>query len=213
LFLGMESLMRSQTAQSAMLERLEKALGAHAAVPEVLNDTRQALDQRNLVNRAMFDALHKELKEYKDTFLLEAVVRPIVRDLISLYDDAMEIHRQVAAMLSTQERGPAPQPFFGILQNLAKNLEHHSHYMLEVLERMEVRVALPITGKLDKRNQRVVLREPAQSEEEDLTVVRSIRPGFTWRDRVFRPEEVAIKKWGLSLDSPHDGDVPDSPPA
>ena len=35
----------------------------------------------------MFDALHEELKGYKDGFLLESVHKPIIRDLISLYDD------------------------------------------------------------------------------------------------------------------------------
>ena len=32
-------------------------------------------DLRNVVNRTMFEALHAELKAYKDAFLLEAVLR------------------------------------------------------------------------------------------------------------------------------------------
>src|SRR3954470_22367990 len=62
ILLGMESLMRTQSSQNLTLDRLEKALEAHASVPEVLSDARQSLDQRNAVNRAMFDALHTELK-------------------------------------------------------------------------------------------------------------------------------------------------------
>jgi molecular chaperone GrpE (heat shock protein) len=213
LFQGMESLMRSQGTQSTTLERLEKALASHASVPEVLNDARQSLDQRNVINRAMFDALHSELKQYKDGFLLESVLRPVVRDIISLYDDAREIHRQVCSTIVELKNDPTSQPFVGFLENLSKNLEHHIHYVLEVLERMEVGVNPPLAGKLDKRAQRVIAREPAATEEEDLLVARSVRPGFSWRERLFRPEEVVVKKWGLSAETPHDGDVQDSPPA
>jgi len=35
----------------------------------------------------MFEALHTELKTYKDAFILESVLRPVIRDLISVYDD------------------------------------------------------------------------------------------------------------------------------
>jgi molecular chaperone GrpE (heat shock protein) len=213
LLVGMESLMRSQGTQSLTLERLEKSMGSHASIPEVLNDARQSLDQRNVINRAMFDALHSELKQYKDGFLLESLLRPVVRDIITLYDDAREIHRQICMTIVELKNSPMSQPFVGFLENLSKNLEHHIHYVLEVLERMEVRVNPPLLGKLDKRNQRVVLREPAPTEEEDLVVVRSVRAGFSWRERLFRPEEVVVKKWGLSTETPHDGDVQDSPSA
>ena len=213
LLLGIEALMKSQGTQSLTLERLEKSMGTHASIPEVLNDARQSLDQRNVISRAMFDALHAELKQYKDGFLLESLLRPVVRDIVTLYDDAREIHRQICTTIVDLKNSPMSQPFVGFLENLSKNLEHHIHYVLEVLERMEVRVNPPLAGKLDKRNQRVVAREPAATEEEDLMIARSVRPGFSWRERLFRPEEVVVKKWGLSAETPHDGDVQDPPSA
>ena len=228
IFAGMDSLMRSQNVQSLALDRLEKALEGHATIPEVLNDARHSLDQRNVVNRAMFDALHSELKRYKDDFHYESVVRPVVRDLLSIYDDTRELHRQITQGSTDCSAEGAPGRAVGVLDTLRRNLEHHLHYLLEVLERMEARVLPPHEGKLDKRNQKVVAREPAMREEDDLVVIRSIRPAFLWRDRLFRPEEVVVLKWGLSSDSAHeasapdvaandaaahDGDASDSPPA
>jgi molecular chaperone GrpE (heat shock protein) len=213
IFLGMESLMRSQSVQNLALDRLEKALENHASVPEVLNDARQSLDQRNVVNRAMFEALHADLKRYKDDFLLEAVVRPVVRDLVSLYDDAHELYRQFCRGIADSAANGEPAHAMGVLKTLEKNLEHHIHYLLEVLERMEVRMLPPQLGKLDKRNQRVVAREAATREEDDLVVIRSVRPAFSWRTRLFRPEEVVVLKWGLSADGANDADAQDSPPA
>ncbi len=213
ILLGMESLMRSQGVQSMVLDRLEKALEAHASVPEVLHDARQSLDQRNVLNRALFDALHAELKGYKDDFLLAAVVRPVVRDLISIYDDSRELHRQFAEGVAVVTDGESSSHAATLMKTMENNLEHHMHYMLEVLERLEVRIVAPLTGKLDKRNQKVVAREPATREEDDLVIARSVKPGFTWRDRLFRPEEVVILKWGLVADPAHDGDTQESTPA
>jgi molecular chaperone GrpE (heat shock protein) len=204
--LGLESLMRTQHAQAQTLERLERAVGNYAAVPAVLGEARQAVEQRNVVNRAMFDALHGELKGYKDDFMLETAVRPVVRDLISLYDDNDEILRQVRAAIAEDPNGSS-----ALLDHLCQNLEHHGHYIREVLERMEVRPLEPHLGKLDKRNQRVVAREPAESEDQDLIIVRSVRTGFLWRGKVVRPEEVVIRKWGITTAAPGDDEAPLAP--
>ncbi len=53
----------------------------------LIDGLQRLLEQKNGLNQRMFDALHEELKGYKDGFLLESVHKPIIRDLISLYDD------------------------------------------------------------------------------------------------------------------------------
>jgi molecular chaperone GrpE (heat shock protein) len=192
------------------LDRMEKALEAHASVPEVLSEARQSLEQRSSLNRVMFDALHGELKRYKDDFLLESIVRPVVRDLISLYDDARELHRQLCQGRAGFEAANTATRELTILKTLEDNLEHHIQYMLEILERLEVRILPEQLGKLDKRNQKVVAREPASNENDDLVVIRSVRPAFAWRNRLFRPEEGVSMKWGLSAESANDGDAPEA---
>lgn len=199
LILGIEALSRAQNDHSNTLEKIDKSLTLQEALPQVLAETKQSLDQRNTVNRAMFEALHAELKGYKDGFLLENVLRPIIRDLISLYDDIFEIHRQMNASIVDQEtRGGVTGGGVVLLesvQQMARNLEHNVDFILEVLERMEV-TYIPInTGKLDKRTQRAVAVEVAEDPDEDQNVVRVVKRGFQCGDRVIRPEEVVIQKW------------------
>jgi molecular chaperone GrpE (heat shock protein) len=68
-------------------------------------------------------------------------------------------------------------------------------FIREVLNRLEVAIMPPHTGKLDKHSQRAVVVEMAEDQEQDGTVVRALKPGFMWKDRIFRPEEVVIRKW------------------
>ena len=67
--------------------------------------------------------------------------------------------------------------------------------ILEVLARLEVQ-QLPVgIGKLDKRTQRAVAVEIAEDPDQDMDIVRSLKRGFLWKDRVIRPEEVVMRKW------------------
>ncbi len=196
---GVEAMARAQFEQVGVLDRVEKMMQAQNGVTKVLTDTRAALEQRNVVNRAMFEVLHGELKTYKDAFVLEAVLRPVIRDIISLYDDIFEIHRQLALALDSQEqRGGLSGSALILFENVAapaKQLEHNRDAILEVLERLDVTLTAVGTGKLDKLSQRAVSVEFTDSQEQDNDIVKIIKRGFMWKDRVIRPEEVVIKKW------------------
>ena len=45
-------------------------------------------------NSKLFDALHAELKGYKDNFLFDTLQKPFIRDLVSLFDDLSSMHEQ-----------------------------------------------------------------------------------------------------------------------
>ncbi|MEQ1853544.1 MAG: nucleotide exchange factor GrpE [Chthoniobacteraceae bacterium] len=196
---GIEAVARAQFEQVDVLDRVEKVMMHQTAVPKILAETKVALEQRNIVNRAMFEALHTELKSYKDAFLLESVLRPVIRDLISLYDDISEIHRQLALALSGQEqRGNLAGSALILFENVAapaSQLEHNRDSILEVLERLDVTLQPLGTGKLDKQAQRAVTVEYTEDPDQDHEVVKVIKRGFRWKDRVVRAEEVVIKKW------------------
>lgn len=202
LVLGIEALSRAQNSHTNTLEKIDKSIASQESLPQLLAEAKQSLDQRNTVNRAMFEALHAELKDYKDGFLIENVMRPIIRDLISLYDDTLEIHRQMNATILDQDaRGGVTGGGVVLLesvQQMARNLEHNVHFILEVLERMEV-IHIPSSvgggAKLDKRSQRAVAVEIAEDPDHDQNVVRVLKRGFQCKDRVIRPEEVVIQKW------------------
>lgn len=198
--LGLEAVTRATGENTTLLNKLDKAAevtaDAQKELPQIVSDLRSLLEQKSGVNQRMFDALHEELKGYKDGFLLESVHRPIIRDLLSLYDDLAEIHRQMEAAIAEQAAGKnSPPALLERLRTMEMNVEHNLEFIVEVLARLEV-TPLPIgTGKLDKRTQRAVAVELAEDPDEDTMVVRSVKRGFLWKERIFRAEEVVMKKW------------------
>lgn len=217
----METLSRAMTENTMAIARLEETAGAHAArleeavgtqsaLPRMISSIHDTLDQKNKLNQRLFDALHSELKDYKDAFLLEVFHRPIACDLITLFDDLSELHRQTKALAEEQQKhlhaaeccgGEACAQSLDHVHSLGTRLDHAVHSVLEVLARMEVRKVAPCVGRLDKHKQRVVSVERAQTSEEDMQVTASLKPGFLWRERMLRPEEVIMKKW-RSPDAP-----------
>ncbi len=198
---GLEAVTRATGENTNVLKTLDKAaednVAARADLPSLVKSLQDLLDQKAGLNQRMFDALHEELKGYKDGFLLESVHKPIIRDLISLYDDLTVIHRQMqlAVNESAQLTGGGAVRLLELLKTMDTNIEHNCEFIAEVLARLEV-VMLPIgTGKLDKQTQRAVAVEIAEDPDDDATVVRTVKRGFGWKGRVLRAEEVIIKKW------------------
>jgi molecular chaperone GrpE (heat shock protein) len=202
---GVQAVGRATAENTQILGKLEKAAGeaadAHRELPQVVADLKSIVEQRSAVSRQMFDALHEELKTYKDGFLLDTIHRPMIRDLISLYDDLSQIHAQMNEAVGTLPTSQAPAEnvggggLFQRFQNILIHVEHNLHFILEVLARLEV-VQLPVgTGKLNKHTQRAVAVEMAEKPEDDMDIARSVKRGFLWKDRVARAEEVVVKKW------------------
>jgi len=201
LMLGLEAVTRATGENTTVLQKLDKVteaeVDAKAALPALVQGLQALVDQKNGLNHRMFDALHEELKGYKDGFLLDSVHKPIIRDLISLYDDLTLIHGQMQEAVADAARLPAKvgTKLLERLKTMDTNIEHNCHFIVEVLARLEVTL-LPVgTGKLDKQTQRAVAVEIAEDPDEDGNVVRHLKRGFFWKERVLRAEEVVIKKW------------------
>ena len=149
-------------------------------------------------NSKLFDALHAELKTYKDNFLFDSLQRPYIRDLVSLFDDLSELHVQTgkrATDLVAKNDGQDSDESTH-LTTLAGNLENQIAHMVEVFLRMDVVISRTSPGAPhDKKNHRTVAVEPAKAPAQDSLIVRSVKPGFTWRERVIRPEDVVVHRW------------------
>lgn len=216
--LAIEAMARATKENTIALDRLEKANGAdlesREALPQVVSALRGMLETKSGISQGMFSALHQELKGYKDDFLLQSVHRPIIRDLIALYDDLAEIRRQLADVICEEKRtaaeAPTSAPLLTRICTLEVNVGHNLEFITEVLARLEVTLLPNTPGKLDKLCQRAIDVEPAASAEEDATIVRSLKPGFLWNDRILRPEEVIVKRW-RSGPAPVSGPVADKP--
>lgn len=198
LVLGLEALSRATVENTMVLSRLEAASSNHAVLPKVVSEIQEKFENKNEINQQLFDALHQELKGYKDGFILEVIQKPLVRDLITLYDDLAEINRQMEAFVASvkddAKAGPAA-PFVAHAKNTRTNLDHVMQFLVEIMARMEVNLMEPSPGKLNKTTQRAVSVELADNESEDGDIARSLKPGFMWRERIVRAEEVVIKKW------------------
>lgn len=210
LVLGIEALSRATEENTNVLCKLQKASAAQAGLPDLMVNVQEKMDDRRAINQQLFDALHSELKDYKDGFLLEALQKPIIRDLIELHDDLSEIHRQLSEHVESAKEAEGETESVQKLSTIRINFQHTQEGLVEILERMEVVKLDPSAGKLDKHTQRAVSLSPAENSCEDLEIVASLKPGFQWKNRLFRPEEVAIKKWkeGYLTVMP-----PDAPPA
>lgn len=179
------------------LPKVEKSI-SESEIRALLKPILDGVESRNTVSKAMFDALHGELKSYKDAFILEAVLRPVIRDMISVFDDLGDTHKQLLATISSLNESEIKGSIIMLVENMRNavvNLDHNIHFILEVLERLDVTQIPSQSGKLDKRVQKAVSIEMASEPDEDFDIVRTIRRGFQWRERVVRPEEVVIKKW------------------
>lgn len=202
LVLGLEAVSRATGENTGVLKKLETAADdankAHRELPGVVTDLRSMLETKNGISHSMFAALHEELKGYKDGFLLDSVHRPIIRDLISLFDDVSEIQRQIGKAIAAAVGYPlcdGGTELVSRLRTIEVNIEHNLGFITEVLNRLEVTLMAPHVGKLDKQTQRAVAVELAEDPDEDGQVVRGVKRGFLWKDRLFRAEEVVIKKW------------------
>lgn len=199
--LGLEAVTRATGENSVLLNKLDKASEQSSAalqdLPGMIDALQTMLEQKNGLNQRMFDAMHEELKGYKDAFLLESVHKPIIRDLISFYDDLEIIHRQVKDAVAAAAEIPSEfgMPLQERLKTMDTNVMHNCEFIIEVLARLEVMPLQLGIGKLDKHTQRAVAVEIADDPHADGDIVRSVKRGFSWKGRVVRAEEVVIKKW------------------
>jgi len=197
----LEAVTRATGDNTTILQKLDKtteaANEAKADLPSLVQGLQTLVDQKNSLNQRMFDALHEELKGYKDGFLLETVHKPIIRDLISLYDDLSLIHRQMQDAVADAAQLPSEvaNKLLARLKTMDTNIEHNCEFIVEVLARLEVCMLPVSSGKLDKQAQRAVAVEIAEDPDADGDIVRVVKRGFYWKDRILRAEEVIIKKW------------------
>ncbi len=182
--------------QSRLLTALGKNMKGQGEVGTTLESLREQMLRLGSVesaNSKLFDALHTELKGYKDNFLFDALQKPFVRDLVSLFDDLSEVH---ASLLRRLEATPADSDEAAYLKTTAGNVENQVHHMIEVFLRMDVTISQTRPGApLDKKAHRVVSVEAAALPAEDGLIHRSVKPGFQWRDRHIRAEDVVVRRW------------------
>ncbi len=93
-----------------------------------MDENLRALRNTESVNQRLFNSLHEELRSYRDDFLRDSLQKPIIRDLIVLFDDLSAVAESVPT--SSAEDGGNCR---------GRKIWHNTiHTLVEILHRLEV---------------------------------------------------------------------------
>lgn len=153
----------------------------------LLNEIKEAIQGRleyDVVKEKAFDKLYEEMRRQKEASdLLDRVVKPVLSDLLLLHDSMKKYEASLINHSINDEE---------TLQNFRYIIEE----LLEILYRQEVlpieeNTSEPFNSKIHKATK----TENAESKDDDFKIMSIVRSGFTWRDKVLRPQEVVIKRF------------------
>ncbi len=174
--------------QSLSLTEINQTLAA-------LQDLFEKQIARNQNQTQMYDKLYAEMKDYKESFLLEVLHKPIIHNLIQLYDSFVSLESQLDDILIDKEENI----LLDELSQYRKNLENFRFELEEVLYRMDVTPYKDSLDTLDRQLHKTRKVIPSDDPKQDKKVAEVHKIGFYWREKVFRPEEVTIFRYTPSI--------------
>lgn len=167
-------------------QQLLTTLTEISAELSTLNSTIESRLRYDKVKEEAFDRLYAELEEMKRNSAFE-YIRPLYSDLILLFDRIENTRYNIGQS--------APET-----SNLSHLLETLSDELLELLYRREIETIQTTLSTFDPTIQRAIGTEPVSVDVENNQIVRVVRRGFKYRDRIIRPEEVIVKKYSPTND-------------
>jgi len=194
----LEELARGSAEHARLLEKItgfERAFDSQAKEIKEMRQTIEKLEdaESRAVGHEMFTALHEELRKHQDDQIFDSFQRPLLMELITIYDAIEQLTRQISqvaeAASSLTEASSLDEAG---LHHLPTNLENLGAEILEVFSRYEVERVDVDSPKLDKRLQRAVRVNPTDDPDQDQNVVEQLRPAFVRGTRVLRPANVVI---------------------
>ena len=174
-----------------------KTFGIIQTLPATLSEVKELVESqisRNQNQITMFDKMYREMNSYKDNFLLETVHKPIIHNLVQLYDNFMALESQFKDILNKDD-AVGSEGLSQELQQFQANLENVCFELEEALYRMDVSPYEEQPEVLDVKLHKTLKVEPTNDPEEDRKVVKVHKKGFCWGDKVFRREEVTIHQY------------------
>ena len=146
---------------------------------------------RNQNQTQMFDKIYAEMKDYKESFLLEVLHKPIIHNLIHLYDSYVVLESQLDDIIIGKDENEILEE----LLQYRQNLENFRFKLEEVLYRMDVTPYQDFLETLDRHLHKTRKVIPSDDPQQDQKIVEVHKKGFNWRGKVFRPEEVTIYRY------------------
>jgi molecular chaperone GrpE len=162
----------------------QSLLGRFADVVEEVAALRQTIEERLIYDRVKeeaFDRLYAEVEEVRQDRAFQQV-RPLLIDLLLLYDRVEQGLQQMYG----------PGVSLGSVTQLLQSIRDE---LLEVLYRREVETIVAPTAIFDRTLQQAVSVQPTAVASEHNQVVRVVRRGFRYRNRILRSEEVIVSSY------------------
>ena len=172
------------------------------ALKRAVHELREHFDEhigRSDLQRKAFDALYTELQGYKESFLLNKLHKPVIRNLVRLYDSFGKLEEALPPA-GDRTAGPSVEAFAADVGDFVRNMENFRVELTEVLARLDVEtyddrhdaMESERMTTLDRKLHRPVSVVPTADPARHNEVIRVHKQGFYWQDRVFRPAEVTI---------------------
>jgi molecular chaperone GrpE (heat shock protein) len=135
-----------------------------------------------------FDQLYADLENLKRDKEFDNL-RPLFTDLILFYDRIKNIEEGLSKENSD------------IKSSFASTIESISTELIEILERRDIKIIHSSSSAFDPKIQKAIDVHSTNNEEMNNKVIKIVRKGFMYRDRILRPEEVIIEKFSMQSDS------------
>ncbi len=129
-----------------------------------------------------FNKLYDELKEAKEKDnIKDSAIRPLLGDLLLFYDSLIKFKLKIETNNKNDE-------------TLLKETDFILDELLEVFYRQNIEI-IPenLDCTYDSKIQKAVKIEKNQ-EIEDNKIIKIVRSGFLWKDKMLRPQEVYVNK-------------------
>lgn len=164
-----------------------------AEVHQTLEGLQELFEKQIANSQQLFDLLHKEMTGYKNNFIHEEFYKPVIKNLLPVYDSFVALESQLGGILDAQEEVRS-----GKLTDFQQNLANARIQLLEALRRrpLDVRPYQGSQEKYDEELQEAIEVIEVDTAEKDFKIETVHRSGFYWRDdEVFRLEQVTIYRY------------------
>jgi molecular chaperone GrpE len=128
------------------------------------------------------DTLHRELQAHRDDLYFK-ILRPVLMDLIAMYDDLHSIVRH--------EDGRDSADLSDGEVRMRRNLASFAETIEEILERYGVSAFADEAEVVSPQRQRSIKQIETSDAGQDRRIAERLRKGFCHGDKVLRPELVA----------------------
>ena len=161
---------------------LEDILSEHKNSLHEIKSLIEARLQYDTTKDAVINRLSEEVKIYRDNFIFQSH-KPIFLDLIMLFDSLDQFQNSINGSEELSR------------ERIIDWLHALREELLEILYRRDILPFDEHPEVLDYKLHKTIKTIPTPDEGENNRVVKILKSGFRWNEKILRPEEVIIKKF------------------